>query len=130
VCAAAVVVLGAAACGGQTEAKPEAKASPTAPSVTEAREAFQGDLRRLQIAGCPPDCTTDLQQISHYAGELRKAMNADPKVGAEFYSPAYALIDKIQTGARAVDGTVESQRPQVLGPAHDLSDWLDEHPTQ
>ncbi|MFE3139674.1 hypothetical protein [Streptomyces scopuliridis] len=56
-------------------------------------------------------------------------MNADKQTGPEFSSPAYVLLDKMEDGM-GVGEDAFSNRPAVLGSAHDLSDWLDEHPTQ
>lgn len=55
------------------------------------------------------------------ARDLRKAMNADKATGPEFWSEAYALIDTMETGM-AVGEDQFSNRPDVLGSAHHLSD--------
>lgn len=48
-------------------------------------------------------------------------MNADKATGPEFWSEAYALIDTMETGM-AVGEDQFSNRPDVLGSAHHLSD--------
>ncbi|MFJ3224053.1 hypothetical protein ACIPJS_11855 [Streptomyces sp. NPDC086783] len=75
------------------------------------------------------------------ARTLRKAMNGDETVGADFWTEAYALIDTMEDGFaegqdlggagedESVDvATARSNRDEVFGSSHKLSDWLDEHP--
>lgn len=65
------------------------------------------------------------------ARTLRKAMNAD-KGGPEYWSEAYALINIMEKGVGVGEDkgatAIGTNRPDVLGSAHDLSDWRDEHP--
>ncbi|MGW4756280.1 hypothetical protein [Streptomyces chartreusis] len=53
-------------------------------------------------------------------------------MGADFWTDAYALIDTMEKGIAVGDDkgatAVGTHRPDVLGSAHDVSDWLDEHP--
>lgn len=131
----AAAVMGTTACGGETEAQKKAPAKPKTPTVTvaAATKTFQDAVADFDASdGCPKavgECWDKMQAVAAPARELRKAMNADKKVGPEFYSPAYALLDKMEDGMD-VGEDVFSNRPPVLGSAHDLSDWLDEHPTQ
>lgn len=62
-------------------------------------------------------------------------------MGPEFWTEAYALIDTMEEGiavgddkgaavADEVTAKALSNRDEVFGSAHDLVDWLDEHPTK
>lgn len=72
------------------------------------------------------------------ARDLRGAMNAEKSVGGGFWTEAYAVIDTMEKGiavgedqgdpAGAAMLPEASNRDDVLGSAHDLSDWLDQHP--
>ncbi|WP_395575748.1 hypothetical protein [Streptomyces sp. BK79] len=72
------------------------------------------------------------------ARDLRKAMNAEKGVGADFWTEAYALIDIMEKGLAAGEdqgapagaATIPemTNRDDVFGSAHDLVDWLDAHP--
>ncbi|MEU6620818.1 hypothetical protein ABZ926_08525 [Streptomyces litmocidini] len=94
-------------------------------------------MSEFDLVGCPdkaPDtCWTQMQTFMERARELRKAANAD-KLGPEFWSEAYVLINKMEKGvAVGKDMGAEAlgtNRPLVFGSAHDLYDWLDAHPTQ
>ncbi|WP_208874824.1 hypothetical protein [Streptomyces sp. PBH53] len=129
----AAAMMTTSACGGDAEAGNKPAASPSVPSVTAAAETFQDAVVEFDSTdGCPQatgECWDKMQAIAEPAGELRKAMNADAKAGPEFYSPAYALLDKIEEGM-SVGSDTFTNRPLVLGSAHELSRWLDEHPVQ
>ncbi|MFE0059958.1 hypothetical protein [Streptomyces sp. NPDC059003] len=129
----AAVVMGTSACGGEEEAQKKPSAKPKVPSVAEATKTFQDAVADFDAAdGCPKAtgaCWEQMKDVAKPARELRKAMNADKRTGPEFYSPAYALLDKMEDGM-ALGEDAFSNRPSVLGSAHDLSDWLDEHPVQ
>ncbi|MGW4699837.1 hypothetical protein [Streptomyces sp. NPDC004285] len=66
------------------------------------------------------------------ARDLRKAANADKSTGPEFWSDAYALIDQMEEGikvGRDLGATApDTNRPVVLGSAHQLVAWLYTHP--
>ncbi|MFJ3769607.1 hypothetical protein ACIPQJ_33870 [Streptomyces sp. NPDC090082] len=66
------------------------------------------------------------------ARELRTAANAD-QAGPAFWSEAYALIDTMEKGTgggKDLGATSPTtNRPDVMGSAHKLADWLDAHPT-
>ncbi|MFJ9416681.1 hypothetical protein ACIRPT_21165 [Streptomyces sp. NPDC101227] len=125
--------MGTSACGGDAEAQKKATATPKVASVAEATKTFQDAVADFDASdGCPKaagECWEKMKAVAGPARELRKAMNADKKTGAEFYSPAYALIGKMEDGMDVGEDTF-TNRPAVLGSAHDLCDWLDEHPTQ
>ncbi|MGX1851939.1 hypothetical protein OIU91_09680 [Streptomyces sp. NBC_01456] len=46
-----------------------------------------------------------------------------------FWREAYVLLDKMEKGMAVGEDTF-TNRPDVLGPAHELSDWLDENPVK
>lgn len=134
--AASLLVLGAVTfgmtgCGGAEAAAKAPAASPSEkpPSVSAAGKAYADDLNKLAWGGCPDDCDPDLNEIVANARTLRKAMNTDP-AGATFWSPAYRLIDRIEEGRAKVQGDARWNRALILGPAHELNDWLSQHPTQ
>lgn len=129
--AAAVMVT--SACGGEAAADKKPAATPKVPTVAAATKTFQDAVADFDSSnGCPQatgECWDKMQAVAEPATLLRKAMNADQGAGPEFYSPAYVLLDKMEDGM-AVGEDAFTNRPDVLGPAHDLSDWLDEHPVQ
>ncbi len=130
---AAAVMAGASACGGEAEAQKKAPAKAKAPSVAAATKTFQAAVENFDASdGCPEavgECWDKMKAVAAPARTLRKAMNADKRTGPDFYSPAYALIDKMEDGMDVGEDTF-TNRPDVLGSAHNLADWLDEHPTQ
>ncbi|MEV7512036.1 hypothetical protein AB0O57_29180 [Streptomyces sp. NPDC091201] len=81
--------------------------------------------------GCPTAagaCWDKMTAVMDPARELRKAMNAHA-AGPTFWSEAYALIDKMEGGMAAGEDRF-TNRPAVLGSAHELSRWLDAHPVK
>ncbi|MEU7291751.1 hypothetical protein AB0A76_00880 [Streptomyces exfoliatus] len=117
-------------------AKPATEA-PTL-SVKQASTTFQAAVTKFDTdGGCldqePGTCWDQMQAVMKPARDLRKAANADKSTGPEFWSEAYALIDTMEKGiAAGKDLGAEApvtNRPDVLGSAHKLSDWLDQHPT-
>ncbi|MFB6772826.1 hypothetical protein [Streptomyces sp. NPDC056337] len=141
---AVAAVVGVSGCGGDAEADAEkpASASPTAPSFSKASEAFRDvaanaylDDMCTQEAGT---CWDKMNTIVESARDLRKAMNAEKSVGADFWTEAYTLIDTMEKGlavgedqgAPAGAATIPemTNRDDVFGSAHDLVDWLDAHP--
>ncbi|MEU5181110.1 hypothetical protein AB0G49_13770 [Streptomyces longwoodensis] len=140
--ALAAVLAAASGCGGDAEAKSKPKATATAaagPSVEKAAADFQGVLADFDTVGCASmeagTCYEEMKQLLEPARTLRKAMNADKRVGPDFYSEAYALVDRMEKGVAMGEDlgggemNLTSNRPLVFGGAHDLSDWLDQHPT-
>jgi hypothetical protein len=125
----AVTVTAVSGCGSSsdedTAAKPAAKAK------------FDTD------GGCPGKepgtCWEQMQALMKPARDLRKAMNTEKSVGADFWTEAYVLIDAMEKGIAVGDdqgvpvadeemAALMSNRDDVFGSAHDLSDWLDENP--
>ncbi|MFE9400101.1 hypothetical protein [Streptomyces flavidovirens] len=129
---AAAVTVGASGCGGDAAAQKQLEKSKTV-SVTEATTAFQDAVAEFDSTnGCPKavgECWDKMTAVMEPARELRKAMNADEGAGPEFWSEAYALIDTMEDGM-AVGEDRFTNRPKVLGSAHSLGDWLDEHPVE
>ncbi|GHH22246.1 hypothetical protein [Streptomyces lanatus] len=135
---AAATVAGASGCSGSSDkntAKPAAKAEPL--SVTEATTTFQAAVTKFdEDGGClekaPGTCWEQMQAVMKPARDLRKAANADRDTGAEFWSEAYALIDTMEDGIAVGEDkgatAIGTNRPDVLGSAHDLSEWLDRNP--
>jgi hypothetical protein len=143
---AVAAAVGVAGCGGNAEAdakKPPAKAK--TPSLTDATTTFQAAVTKFDTdGGCPEKesgtCWEQMQALMKPARDLRKAMNAEKSVGADFFTEAYVLIDSMEEGIAVGEdqgvpvadeemAALMSNRDDVLGSAHDLSDWLDAHPT-
>ncbi|MCX5182611.1 hypothetical protein [Streptomyces sp. NBC_00268] len=106
-------------------------------SVKEATTTFQSAVTKFdEDGGClekePGTCWEQMQALMKPARDLRKAANADKDTGPEFWSEAYALINKMEKGTAVGEdkgaAAVGTNRPDILGSAHDLSDWLDENP--
>ncbi|WP_392750331.1 hypothetical protein [Streptomyces sp. LN590] len=122
----AAVITAVSGCGGEADAdakKPPAKAQ--ALSVDKATTSFHDAVTKFDLEdGCPKEagaCWKQMTAVIEPARDLRKAMNADKATGPEFWSEAYALIDTMETGM-AVGEDQFSNRPDVLGSAHHLSD--------
>ncbi|MFF4036007.1 hypothetical protein ACFYZ2_40750 [Streptomyces sviceus] len=118
-----------------SDAKPAAKAKTV--SVGETTTTFQAAVTKFDTdGGClekePGTCWEQMQALMKPARDLRKAMNSEKSVGADFWTDAYALIDTMEKGIAVGEDkgatAVGTNRPDVLGSAHDLSNWLDEHP--
>ncbi|MHC3456066.1 hypothetical protein [Streptomyces prasinus] len=141
----AVTVAGVSGCGGDAEADGETKPTRAAgPSLDAAATGFQDAVTKQDTEdGCqskePGSCWEQMQALMEPARALRKAMNAEKSVGPEFWTEAYALIDTMEEGiavgddkgapvADEVMAKALSNRDEVFGSAHDLVDWLDEHP--
>ncbi|MFF8399837.1 hypothetical protein [Streptomyces sp. NPDC016172] len=140
--AAVATVSGCGSSDGESDAKPAAKAKTV--SVEDATTTFQAAVTKFDAdGGCLEQesgtCWEQMQALMKPARDLRKAMNAEKSVGADFWTDAYALIDTMEDGiAVGEDQGVPvadtemaakmSNRDDVFGSAHDLSDWLDEHP--
>ncbi|OVZ99446.1 hypothetical protein B9W64_37250 [Streptomyces sp. CS159] len=144
----AVTVAAASGCSSSDDegsGKPSATAAAKAKTVTveAATTTFQDAVTAFDTdGGCleqePGTCWDQMQALMTPARDLRKAMNAEKSVGADFWTEAYALIDTMETGiavgedqgapAGAATLPEMSNRDDVLGSAHKLSDWLDQHP--
>ncbi|QFG13200.1 hypothetical protein SEA_GILGAMESH_8 [Streptomyces phage Gilgamesh] len=144
----AAVVAAASGCSSSDDegsGKPAATAAAAAkaPSVGEATATFQEAVTKFDTdGGCleqaPGTCWEQMQALMAPARDLRKAANAHKETGPEFWSEAYVLIDTMETGIAvgedqgvpAVQDTSLTNRDDVLGSAHKLSDWLTAHPVQ
>lgn len=135
----AVTVAAASGCSSSSDdkgpVKPAAKAKTL--SVQEATTAFQTAVTKFDTdGGClekePGTCWEQMQALMKPARDLRKAANSDKDTGPEFWSEAFALINKMESGIAVGKDqgatAVDTNRPDILGSAHDLADWLDEHP--
>ncbi|WP_282794598.1 hypothetical protein [Streptomyces sp. CC224B] len=139
----AATVAAASGCGGSDDedtSKPAAKAE-KAPSVKAAVTAFQDAVTEFdEDGGCvekePGTCWPQMKALMKPARDLRKAANADDKNGPKFWSEAYALINTMEKGVKvgndqgvpAGESMALTNRDDVFGSAHKLSDWLDQHP--
>uniref|UniRef100_A0AAU3HQ57 Lipoprotein n=1 Tax=Streptomyces sp. NBC_01393 TaxID=2903851 RepID=A0AAU3HQ57_9ACTN len=135
---AAAVISTVSGCGGHADVdkgEPK-KPAATAPSFSKASAAFQDKVANSYL---DDECTTEagtcwdrMKDIVASARVLRKAMNGEKSVGADFWTDAYALINKMEKGLKPGRdlgvNEMTSNRPAVFGSAHDLADWLDEHP--
>ncbi|MBK3639491.1 hypothetical protein [Streptomyces sp. MBT33] len=117
--------------------KPAAKAKTV--SVEHATTTFQDAVTQFDTAGgClekePGTCWDQMQALVEPARTLRKAMNTEKSVSADFWSPAFELIDTMEKGIALGEDkgatAIGTNRPDVLGSAHDLSDWLNENPIE
>ncbi|MFF4276167.1 hypothetical protein [Streptomyces sp. NPDC001536] len=137
---AIAAVVGVSGCGGDAEA--DAKKSPTAsaaaPSFSEASKAFQDVAGTMYLdSECTKEagtCWDKMTTAVKAARTLRTAMNGEKSVGPEFWTEAYALIDTMEEGYAVGEDLgaddFNTNRPKVFGTAHDLDDWLGEHPIQ
>ncbi|MEV8351944.1 hypothetical protein ACFVTT_37075 [Streptomyces niveus] len=116
-------------------AKPAAQAKTV--SMEGATTTFQAAVTTLDTdGGCleqePGTCWEQMQALMEPARTLWKAMNAEKSVSADFWTDAYALLDTMEKGIAVGEDkgatAIDTNRPDVLGSAHDLSGWLDENP--
>jgi hypothetical protein len=134
-------VSGCSSSGDEGDARPTVTAAAKADTadLAEATTAFQDAVVDWDVSGgCESmeagTCFAGMEALMEPARTLRKAMNAEKSVGADFWTEAYVLIDHMEKGvAVGVDqggggGNVTSNRPDVFGSAHELSRWLDAHP--
>lgn len=144
-CAAGVVlavtlaaVSGCSSSDDSSSGKKATTAAAAAPSLEKATSAFQDAVSVNASGSCPEEagtCWDEMTNIIKPTRTLRKAMRANKAVGAEFWSPAYAIMDKMEDAYAVGEdegggiNNTTSNRIAVLGGAHDLSDWLDAHPT-
>lgn len=138
---ALVLVATVAAASGCSSSSNEGTSRPAAKaktlSVQEATTTFQAAVTKFDTdGGClekePGTCWEQMQALMKPARDLRKAANADKDTGPEFWSEAFALINKMEDGIAVGQDqgatAMGTNRPDVFGSAHDLSDWLDEYP--
>ncbi|GAA3381232.1 hypothetical protein GCM10020367_71710 [Streptomyces sannanensis] len=137
---ALVTVVTVAAVGGCSSPDGTSTAKPAAVktvSVVDATSTFKAAVEEFDATGgCtdaePGTCWEQMQALMEPARTLRKAMNAEKSVGPEFWTDAYALIDKMEKGIAVGEDkgatAVGTNRPDVFGSAHELSDWLDQNP--
>jgi hypothetical protein len=132
----AVTVAAASGCSSSDD-QPDTKPAAKTVSFDDAAATFQAAVTKFDTdGGCPEQepgtCWEQMTAVMEPARELRKAMNAEKSVGADFWSQAYALIDTMEKGIAVGEDqgatALGSNRPEVLGSAHDLADWLDAHP--
>ncbi|CAM5237167.1 Lipoprotein OS=Streptomyces griseomycini OX=66895 GN=FHS37_006655 PE=4 SV=1 [Streptomyces griseomycini] len=144
--AAGALVLAAvvSGCSDSSDSADKGATKPAAKAVTvgEATATFQAAVTKFDTdGGCleqePGTCWEQMQALMKPARDLRKAANADKSTGPEFWSEAYALIDTMEDGIAVGEdkgfpagGDALTNRDEVLGSAHDLSDWLAAHPVQ
>ncbi|MFF7169695.1 hypothetical protein [Streptomyces pseudovenezuelae] len=128
-------VSGCSSSASEDSEKPAAKAKTV--SVEDATTTFQDAVTQFDAdGGCldqePGTCWEQMQALMEPARTLREAMNTEKSVSADFWSPAYELIDTMEKGLAVGEDkgatAIGTNRPDVLGSAHDLSDWLDENP--
>ncbi|MEU1039675.1 hypothetical protein ACFYP4_08715 [Streptomyces sp. NPDC005551] len=139
----AIVVMGVSGCGGDADADAEHKPGvAVAPAFRAASSTFQGQVEAGSCESMEPDsCWGEMQALMKSARTLRKAMNGEETVSADFWTEAYTLIDTMEGGVaegqdlggagegESVDAAAaRSNRDEVFGSGHQLSDWLDEHP--
>ncbi|MFJ2008626.1 hypothetical protein [Streptomyces chartreusis] len=134
---ALVLAATVAAVSGCSSSDDSGDAKAKTVSVGDATTTFQAAVTKFDTdGGClekePGTCWEQMQALMTPARDLRKAMNSEKSVGADFWTDAYALIDTMEKGIAVGDDkgatAVGTNRPDVLGSAHDLSDWLDEDP--
>lgn len=133
--AAVATASGCSSSSDKADAKPTAKAV----SLGAATTKFQAAVEKFDAdGGCleqePGTCWEQMQAVMEPARVLRKAMRADKGTGPEFWSGAYVLINKMEDGIAVGEDkgatAFGTNRPAVLGSAHNLSRWLDAHPTE
>ena len=135
--ATVAAVSGCSSSNDNSDAKPAAAAKAETVSLPRATTTFQSAVTKFDTdGGCleqePGTCWEQMQALMKPARDLRKAMNSEKSVGADFWTDAYALIDTMEDGIAVGKDqgatAYGTNRPKVLGSAHDLSDWLDAHP--
>lgn len=125
-------------CGSdKSDAKTAAKAEVKTVGMAEATTTFQAAVEKFDTdGGClepePGTCWEQMLALWERADVLRQAMRAEKSVGAEFWTEAYALLNTMEKGFKVGQDlgatAIGTNRPDVLGSAHDLADWLDAHP--
>lgn len=138
----AVTVAAASGCSSSDDTSGEKTTTAAAvagPSLEKATKTFQDAVAEEAQGSCPQEagtCWDEMTNVIQPARTLRKSMKAHKGVSAEFWSPAYAIIDRMEDGYAVGEDqgggitNTSSNRVAVFGGAHDLSDWLDEHPVE
>lgn len=134
--ALALTVAVASGCGMSEKAEEAVAAKPETVSVAVATKSFKAAVDKFATGGgCPEQaagtCWSEMTAVMGPGRTLRKAMHADKTVGPEFWTGAYGLINTMEKGIAVGEGKgagTFSNRPDVLGSAHKLAVWLDEHP--
>ncbi|MFG2452778.1 hypothetical protein ACGFSG_25680 [Streptomyces sp. NPDC048512] len=103
--------------------------------MAHATDTFQDAVARTVKDPCPKaagTCWDEMTSVMGPARSLRKAMRAYTGASLVFWSPAFDLMDTMESGyAEGEDkgaNAFDSNRQAVLGSARYLSKWLDEHP--
>ncbi|MFJ7004236.1 hypothetical protein ACIQWY_30025 [Streptomyces albidoflavus] len=134
----AMTLAAASGCGTPEEAAATADAKPDTVSLEAATTAFKDAVTKFDEAGgclepAPGTCWDQMEALMAPARDLRTAMNAENEAGPEFWSGAYALINTMEDGIKVGEdlgaSAAATNRPDVLGSAHQLADWLDANPT-
>lgn len=137
----AVTVAAASGCSSSDDTTDQAKPAATVGTVgvEKATTSFKASVEKFDAdGGClekePGTCWEQMQAVMTPARALRRAMNMEKSVGADFWTGAYTLLDTMEKGIAVGEdrGTAAgvTNRPDVLGSAHELVDWLDEHPVK
>ncbi len=136
----AVSVAAVSGCSGDAETNDTKPAAVKTVSVTKASADFKAALADQDVTGCesmePGTCWEQMGALLKPARTLRKAMNADKSGGPGFWTEAYAIINRMEKGYAVGEdegggaNNTTTNRIAVFGGAHDLEDWLDEHPTK
>ncbi|MFJ2745225.1 hypothetical protein ACIO3O_36835 [Streptomyces sp. NPDC087440] len=131
---AAAAIVTVSGCGGTpAEAEPKPTTKPKSADLAAATTAFQDAVTKFDLTdGCPRtvgECWDEMTAVMEPARKLRTAMNGHKGTGPAFWSEAYVLIDTMERGMK-VGSDKYTNRPDVLGSAHNLSRWLDQHPVK
>ncbi|MFJ7054736.1 hypothetical protein ACIQU7_23800 [Streptomyces albidoflavus] len=133
----AVTLAAASGCGTPEGAAATADAKADTVSLEAATTAFKDAVTEFDEAGgclepAPGTCWDQMEALMAPARDLRRAMNAEDEAGPEFWSAAYALINTMEDGIKVGEDlgarSAATNRPDVLGSAHQLADWLDANP--
>ncbi|MBV1940851.1 hypothetical protein KUF83_30415 [Streptomyces sp. BV286] len=140
-----VIVAAVSGCGGSGDdsaaPKPAAVKTPKTVSLDKASTAFEDAVTdHDSTGGCVSveinTCYDAMIDLIEPARDLRKAMNADKSMPADFWTDAYVLIDTMEEGVAIGEDrgggemNTASNRPKVFGSAHDLVDWLAANPVK
>ncbi|MFG2408798.1 hypothetical protein ACGFR8_31530 [Streptomyces brevispora] len=136
----AATIAAASGCSSSDDTD-QAKPATTVDTVDfeKATSTFKASVEKFDAdGGClekePGTCWEQMQAVMTPARTLRRAMNMEKSVGADFWTGAYALINTMEKGIAVGEdrGTAVgvTNRPDVLGSAHELVTWLNEHPVK
>ncbi|MFG2432995.1 hypothetical protein [Streptomyces sp. NPDC048590] len=141
--AAAGVLLVAAAmaamsgCAEETDTAATKKETPPSPSPTvswrsatmqDAARMFQEDFQELTSVGCSTDCGPELVNLFNDARLLTELMQESGAPEGTYDKPirVFTKLEKGFTTAAKLSG--KARLPPMLGPAHELNDWLETNP--